>query len=80
MTVREIGDETMLYSADEKAIHVLNPTAKVIWDLCDGKHTVEEMERAVKASFSVAEGYDAAADIERTLKVFANKGLLEKMP
>ena len=79
ITARDIGGETLLYSVDEKAIHLLNPTAKLIWDLCDGKHTVEDMERAVRASFSVAEGHDAAADIRRTLEVFANKGLLEKV-
>ena len=79
ITARDIGGETLLYSVDERAIHVLNPTAKLIWDLCDGKHTVEDIERAVRASFSVAEGRDVAIDIRRTLEVLASKELLEKM-
>ena len=79
ITARDIGGETLLYSVDERAIHVLNPTAKLIWDLCDGKHTVEDMERVVRTSFSVARGHDLVIDIRRTLEVFVNKGLLEKM-
>ena len=78
ITAKDIGDETLLYSAEEEAIHVLNPTAKLIWELCDGEHSLEEMDQALRASFAVPEEHNVARDIRRTLEVFASKGLLEK--
>jgi len=76
ITVKDIGGETLLYGAEEGAIHILNPTAQVIWELCDGQHTVDDMEQAISASFSVADEHDVTRDIRRTLGVFADKGLL----
>lgn len=78
ITVKDIGGETLLYSADEEAIHILNPTAQLIWELCDGEHTVEDMERAIRASFSVADEHDVVGDIRETLELFASKGLLKE--
>jgi hypothetical protein len=78
ITVKDIGGETLLYSANEEAIHILNPTAQLIWELCDGEHTVEDMEQAIRANFSVAIEHDVTGDIRRTLEVFAGKGLLKE--
>lgn len=76
--VRDIGDETLLYSVEGAAIHVLNPTAKCIWELCDGEHTTPDMAQALRARFSIAAEHDVTGDIRRTLGVFAAKGLLQE--
>lgn len=76
--IQDIGRETLLYSDKEKLIHVLNPTAKLIWELCDGTHTVEDMERAIREGFSLSREHDVIGDIQRTLEVFARKGIVEK--
>jgi len=76
--VQDMGGETLLYSAEGKAIHVLNPTAKRIWELCDGEHTAADMAQALRASFSITGEYDMMGDIHRTLEVFADKGLLQE--
>jgi hypothetical protein len=76
ITARNIGGETLLYSAEEEAIHVINPTAELIWELCDGEHTVASIEQAIRASYSVPDGHDVSGDIRRTLGIFAAKGLL----
>ncbi len=76
ITMREVGDETMLHDSAGAAIHVLNPTAKLIWELCDGAHTPAEMETQIRARFDVPAGHDVLQDIERTLEIFAAKGLL----
>lgn len=75
---KDIGDETLLYSAEEEAIHVLNPTAKLVWDLCDGEHAVGDMEQAIRTSFSVTDEHDVTGDVRQTLEVFAAKGLLQE--
>ena len=77
VTVKDMGEETFLYSADEEAIHILNPTAQLIWELCDGEHTVADMEQSIRANFSVPDEHDVTKDIQRTLDVFADKGLLQ---
>jgi hypothetical protein len=76
ITAKNIGGEMLLYSAEEEAIHVLNPTAELLWELCDGEHTVASMEQAIRANFSVTDERDVAGDIRRTLEVFAAKGLI----
>ena len=75
--VKDIGGETLLYSAEQEAIHILNPVAKLIWELCDGEHTVEDMEQTIRAGFSVADERDVIRDIRQTLEIFAAKELLK---
>jgi hypothetical protein len=78
LIVQDIGRETLLYSAEGKVIHVLNPTAKLIWELCDGTHTTEDMEREVRASFSTSKEHNVVEDIKRTLDLFVSKGIIDK--
>ncbi|MCF6156505.1 MAG: PqqD family protein [Candidatus Brocadia sp.] len=76
--VQDMGRETLLYSTEGKAIHVLNPTAKLIWELCDGGHTREEMEQVIRTRFSIPDNHDVAGDILHTLEVFVTKGIVEE--
>ena len=77
ITAKDIGRETLLFSSDQKILHVLNSTAKLIWDHCDGNHSLVELEQALRSSFSVPPDHDAAADIEKTLEIFVSKGLIQ---
>ena len=74
--VQQLGDELILTDTPKKMTHVLNPTARRIWELCDGRHTVQDMERVIKAGFSVPDGRDVAHDIQQAIKTFVEKGLL----
>ena len=80
IVVKELGSESVLYDTDQGAIHILNSIARLIWDCCGGEHTVEDIERAVRANFSVTDGYEVSADIRHTIEVLSSKGLLEKTP
>jgi hypothetical protein len=73
--VQDLGGELLLYNAEEKMMHILNPTARYIWELCNGNQSIEAMEETIKASFSVPGGHDVVGDIRQTLEVFASKGL-----
>ena len=77
MVVQDLGGEMLLYSAAEEAIHILNPTAWHIWNLCDGEHTMEEIEQTIRANFTVPCEQDVRGDIKRMLETFTGKGLLE---
>ncbi len=74
--IRELGSETLLYIPATKTIHVLNATARLIWSLCDGKHTVDDMERIVREKFSVPENHNVREDIEKVLDELSEKGLI----
>ena len=76
ITIKDIGGETLLYGDDQKILHVLNATAKLIWDLCDGQHSLAEIEQTLRLNFSVPADHDVMVDIEKTLEIFASKGLL----
>jgi hypothetical protein len=73
-----LGDEAVLYDSDGKRIHVLNATAKLIWELCDGAHALEDIELQLRSSFSGLEGRDVLGDIRAVLDTFMAKGLLSR--
>ncbi len=77
LTVKDIGGEALLYSADEEAIHILNPTAQLIWELCDGTRTITDMEQTIRTNFFVSTEYDVRQDIRHALAIFVDKGLLQ---
>ena len=79
ITGKDIGGETLLYDVKGDAIHALNPTAQLIWELCNGDHSTEDMELSIKDHFSVDDTQDVSGDIRRTLEIFAEKGLLQDL-
>lgn len=79
-TVKELGAETLLYLPANRTVHVLNATAQIIWSLCDGEHTLEDMEQALREEFAVPEGQDIRQDIESILERLSEKGLVSISP
>lgn len=72
----EMGNEWLLYSPDQKAVHVLNRTARLIWDLCDGQHPLDQIVQSVREQFSVPQQVDLARDVRQTVDQFASKQLV----
>ena len=72
---QDMGTETLLYDAQAEAIHVLNPTALLIWNLCDGHHNLQDMKEKLRAAFSPTAEHDVLADIQQTLDTFAENDL-----
>ena len=77
ISVHDIGGELVLYKKEGEAIHVLNQTARVIWELADGLHTIDEMDQTLHDRFSIPDNHDVLGDIQRTLDIFQKKGLLQ---
>lgn len=76
---QDIGQTMLLYGTKGKVLHVLNSTAKLIWKLCDGEHSLEDMEQVIREKFPLSGKYDVAQNIHLALELFAGKGLLEKI-
>lgn len=70
------GDELVLYNADTRHIHILNDTARFIWDLCDGHHSPADIEHLLRANFDLTPGFDALNDIKETIDALITKQLL----
>ena len=56
ITVQNMGDEVLLYDSDRENVHVLNHTAHAIWSLCDGNHTIEDIQEKIQGQFTGAKG------------------------
>ena len=76
----DFDNEAVLYSPDDETVHCLNAAARIVWELCDGAHDVDQMAAALRASFEVPAERDLRADVLRTLEAFAKKGLLADAP
>src|SRR4051812_9031813 len=54
LLVRELADETLVYDQDGHRAHCLNPTAALVWRLCDGKPPAPRIAERVGESLSAA--------------------------
>jgi len=74
--LEQIDDELLLYHPGQTTILYCNSSASLIWQLCDGQRTVEEI--TVLLSESYPESAEAiTADVETTLHRFAAHGAIE---
>jgi hypothetical protein len=69
--------ESILYDLETGCLHVLNSTAMLIWEACDGTHTLEDMVAVIKEQYATTDSRDVAKDVQVTLDTFAVQGLLQ---
>ena len=74
---RKLGRETVLYDQETRAIHVLNSTGILVWELCDGRHSPEEIEQALREEFGAGEKTGILEDVRNIIERFHAEGLLE---
>lgn len=73
---RSLEDEAVLYDPSDSVMHTLSPVALFIWKMCDGRHTSEDIARAVCEVYD-ADPDEVLKDVESTLKQFRAKKLLQ---
>ncbi len=73
--VRKLGDEYLLHDPETGALHVLNASAWVVWEMCDGAHTLGDMEGAMRDTYDVGDA-DVSGDLRAILDALQEKGLL----
>ncbi|HZD79133.1 MAG TPA: HPr-rel-A system PqqD family peptide chaperone [Actinomycetota bacterium] len=54
LTVVELDGEAVIYDEETGDLHHLNPTATIVFGLCDGRSTMREMSQDISAAFGVA--------------------------
>ena len=73
--VEEMEGENLLYRlGGHKAIH-LNETATVIWKLCDGSRTVQEIIDLLKKEYPGSEPV-VATDVREAIELLVSEGAL----
>jgi len=70
-----LDDELLLYHMNETQIMYCNQSASLIWQLCDGQHTVAEITTLISDAFPEALE-TIADDITTTLQQFLEAGCI----
>jgi hypothetical protein len=71
-----IDNELLLFHPAQAKILYCNETASLIWQLCDGQRTPQEITHLLAAAFPEAAD-TIADDVEATLRQFLQHGAIE---
>jgi len=74
-TLEELDNELLLYHPTKTTTVYMNETASIIWRLCDGERTINEIISLIKDSYPEA-GSGVEQDVEATLKMFSDHGAI----
>jgi Coenzyme PQQ synthesis protein D (PqqD) len=69
-----VEGEVLLYHPQKTRAVYLNPTAAIIWGLCDGSRSVREIMRLIGESYPEAD--DLANHVMVTLNLLQESGIL----
>lgn len=73
--IYDIWDEMVLYAPEREMAYALNSSARAIWELCDGRHTLVEMSQELGQRFGCS-AEDLFADVQTTITQLHELGLL----
>ncbi len=73
---QKVGDEWILFDPEQGSIHVINTVAEFVWRMCDGRHSIAEMERQIGDAYEVPAGSDVRADVQSVIQDLVQRGML----
>ncbi len=76
ISVTDLGDELMLYNTDDECVHVLNATARDVWNLCDGTRGIEAIYENMLKKYEDVDQSELQDDITNLLDDFKQKKLI----
>lgn len=74
VTLQRVGTEAILHDETNRRTHVINNSAALAWELCDGR-SFDDIVTAFAANFGV-EPARVRGDLETVLSRFREQGLL----
>jgi hypothetical protein len=75
LSVEEMGPETLLYEADSHRTIYLNETAALVWKLCDGTRTAQDLIDTLLESYPEARA-ELPRDVEQAVEMMLREGAL----
>jgi hypothetical protein len=69
--------ETFLYDRQADVIHVLNPTALAVWELCDGAHSPAQIAGYLATHFAGVPEGEADGAVRALLTTLEQKTLIQ---
>ncbi len=77
LVFNKIEDQIVIIDFDsEKQFHQLNETAAFIWNYCDGKHDIVQIENLLFETYDTSKE-NIKNDLQNILKEFKDSGLLD---
>ena len=73
---KDMDSELMLYETEKDSVHLLNPTARMVYDLYKQGMNPTQIEQKMREKFQVESGQDLHADVARCLEELRSKQLL----
>ena len=74
--LEEMDDEYLLYYPGGTQIIQFNQTAAVVWQLCDGRRTVDEIIRLLQEAYPEA-AVEIDGDVQEVLNQCINNGCID---
>lgn len=74
--VQREGDRTAIFNPETGLLHLLNPSALAIWDLCDGRTTAGEMADAI-SEITGLDQETTVGDVENALESLQEARLID---
>ena len=74
---KKVGADIALYVETKRSIHVLNSTARFIWECLREPKTSAEIHFLLSESFDV-DAETLKSDLEEALELFEHNGLIQK--
>ena len=75
---RRIGDEIVVLKDDGLSTHVLNKTAAIIWEMCDGKCGIDEITTRLCERFDVS-FKEARVDVREIIEKLIQLGIMNQI-
>lgn len=77
VTSRELEDgEFAVLSPSGEQLVVLNPMGGIVWQLCSGEHTIEQMARVISDAFAGVSFEQVLGDVVALVETLVRDGLL----
>ena len=75
--IRDVEGELVVLDLEGKRVHQLNPTARHIWDQCDGQQRIADIIEQLCESFDV-DRVTAEKDVTALVRQLKEAGLLQQ--
>jgi archaellum component FlaC len=76
---RIIEGEAVILSMETKVLRGLNPVGSRVWELIDGRRSVEEITHVIVEEFEVSL-QEATRDVREFVQTLLDKGLVTRVP